>query len=167
MKDFIKTKIRESLMPSFNLPNKIQPTPEEYQNLKTLTWQDISIEPQENNEYMFNIDIGFRNPELNKFVKSIVFSIQMINDMFYHPHLFLSDEIQGIRIAPKLIKAFIMDFGHIYVTKARTHNPDFTKMIQGMRNDPDFESYENEKKSILIIKKGNPDRDNLLKKFNS
>lgn len=154
-------------MPSFALPNKLQPTPEEYQMLKSLTWQDILVEPQENDEQMFRIDIGFRNGELNKFAESIVFSIQMISDMFYHPHLFLADEIQGMRIAPKLMKAFIMDFGHIYVTKARTHNPDFTKMIQGMRNDPDFESFDNVKKSILIIKKGNPDKDVLIKKFMS
>ena len=34
MKEYIKSKIRESLIPSFDLPNKIKPSSEEYQMLK-------------------------------------------------------------------------------------------------------------------------------------
>jgi hypothetical protein len=167
MKDFIKNKLHEAITaPSFDLPNNIQPTPEELNKLKSLTWRDISVEPRENDgSPMFYIDVAFRDPELNNLTKSIVFSIQMIKDMYYHPHLFLADKIQGVGIAPKLLKVFIMDFGHIYVSKARTLNPNFTKMVQGLTNDPDFESF-GDSRATLVIKKGNPDRDGLIKIIN-
>lgn len=167
MKDFIRQRIREGVnMPSFALPENIQPTPEELQGLRSLTWQDIAVEPRENDgSPMFYIDITFRNPELNKFTPAIVFSIQMIKDMYYHPHLFISDKLQGIGIAPKLFKAFIMDFGHLYVTKARTLNQNVGKVIQLLVNDPDFESLS-DGRATLIIKKGNPDRNELIKIIN-
>ena len=163
MKDFIRQKIREAVnMPSFDLPTQVEPTPEEIQALRGLTWRDISVEPKENDgSPMFYIDVAFRNPELNKFSSSIKFSIQQIQDMYYHPHLFLADRLQGMGLAPKLLKAFIMDFGHLYVTKARTLNQNFTKMIQGLGTDPDIESFS-DNKAILLIKNGNPDRNELI-----
>lgn len=164
MKEFIKIKLRESInTPSFNLPNNIEPTPEELNLLKNITWNNISLEPKENDgSNMFYIDVNFSNKNLNKFADSIVFSIQMINQKYYHPHLFLGNKIQGIGIAPKLFKSFIMDFGHIYATKARTLNQNATKMIDGLTKDSDFESFS-DNKATIIIKKGNPDRDELIK----
>lgn len=169
MKNFIREKIREAVnMPSFDLPTKVDLTPEEIQAFKSLNWNDISVEPKENDgSHMFYIDVAFRNPELNKFASSIKLSIQMIKNtsdeyMYYHPHLFLADNLQGMGLAPKLLKAFIMDFGHLYVTKARTLNQNFTKMFQGLSTDPDFESVSDDK-ATLIMKKGNPDRNELIK----
>lgn len=171
MKDFIRQKLRESMdvtIPTYDMPEKIQATPEEYQALKSLTWQDIGLEPKENSgSPIFHIDITFRNPELNKFASSIVFSIQMLPDRkdnykYYHPHMFISDELQGIGIGSKILKAFVMDFGHIYVSKARTHNPNFTKMVLGLGNDPDMELLRNNR-AILVLKNGNPDKEDLSK----
>jgi len=164
MKKFIKDKIREAVsMPSFDLPQNTQPTPEDLQMLKNITWHDIILDVKKDDGVStFYFDVKFKNPELNKFSDSIVFSIQQIKGTYFHPHLFLSDKLQGMGVAPKLMKAFIMDFGHIYVTKARTLNPNFTKMIQGLANDPELESYSDDKATV-VMKKGNPDRDELLK----
>lgn len=167
MKKFIKNKLRESInTPSFELPSNLEPTPNELNMLKDITWRDIIIEPRENDgSPMFYIDVTFKNQELNKFSKSIVFSIQLIKQMYYHPHLFLSNKLQGISIGPKLFKAFIMDFGHLYATKARTLNQNASKMIENLTTDPDFESFSDDKATI-IIKKDNPIKNKLIKIIN-
>lgn len=167
MKEYIKKRLREGVnMPSFNLPEELEPTPEEFQLLKTLTWRDIMVEPKENDgSAMFYLDVLFRNSELNKFSPSIVFSIQQINEIYYHPHLFIANKLQGIGIGPKLLKAFIMDFGHIYTTKARTLNQNASKMIQGFSNDPDVD-FNSNGDITLVIKIDNPDKEELLQIFN-
>ena len=62
MKKFIKNKLRESInTPSFELPSNLEPTPNDLNMLKNITWRDIIIEPRENDgSPMFYIDVTFK-----------------------------------------------------------------------------------------------------------
>lgn len=164
MKDFIKTRLNEMLGSSAKLPGKINVDESVLNALKNLTWNDIKIDADgDDGHSKIDMDVIFNNPNLNYVSEGIVFYIQLIKEQFYHPHLFLTQSIQGIRLGPKILKSFIMEFGHIYVTEARIVNPDALKMVSSLFSDPDLEVVKG-KLGIMVIKKGNPDT-KALKKF--
>lgn len=164
MKKFIKSKLHEAFGSSATLPENIEVDEKTLILLKNMSWNNINIEPAgDDGHSKINMDVIFNDPQLQFVSNGIVFTIQLISDTYYHPHLFIAKSIQGIGLGAKIFKAFIMEFGHIYVTEARTLNKDAFKMINKLVNDPDFETIKSDL-GVMIIKKGNPDTD-ALKNF--
>lgn len=164
MKKFIKHKLIEALaVPSFKLPQKVNVNDNLLNILKTITWRDIIVENIGDDGistlYMY---IGFKNHELNSISEGIVFTIQLLHDTYYQPHLFITSTLQSIGLGPKILKAFIMEYGHIYAGKGRTLNQDANKMLSKLATDGDLESY-NSNHGLLILKKGVSNRNNLMK----
>lgn len=159
-------KINESFGSTSKLPQKVDINPDVLNILKSLTWKDIQLESGgDDGHSKIDMSIQFSNPSLNDVTNGIVFYIQLIKNNFYHPHLFMSQSLQGIGLGAKLLKAFIMDFGHIYVTDARIVNDDFKKMVNKLLTDPDFEVAKG-KLGLMVIKKGNPDAKKLIRYVN-
>lgn len=163
MKSFIKKRLLEALnLPSTNLSKPIEVSQDELSILKEIQWSDIMIgENGDDGKATLYMSVTFKNDMLNNVSNGINFSIQLLHDTYYQPHMFLSPSIQGIGLSPKILKAFIMEFGHIYAGKGRTINQDANKMLAKLTNDPDMESF-NDDLGLLILKKGNPDKVSLL-----
>lgn len=164
MRDFIRKRLRERIdIPSFKLPQNVPLTEEDVNKIKTLTWSEIMLDDNENSGGLIYIDVTFADPILNKLSDAIVFSIQLIKGEYYHPHLLLAQNIQGLGIGPKILKAFVMDFGHIYASKGRTQNPRDVGVVMGkLGDDPEMERFDGHTGTV-IISKNNPDRDAILK----
>lgn len=163
MKNFIKYKLSEALaIPSFKLPKNVNIGEDTLNRLKGLNWNDINIEnvgdDGVNTLYM---NVKFKDNELNAISEGIVFTIQLIQETYYQPHLFMGPLLQGRGLGPKILKAFIMVYGHVYAGKGRTLNQDANKMLGKLTTDSDLEAYS-DSHGLLILKKGLPDRDTLL-----
>jgi hypothetical protein len=167
MKNFIRKKLIEALnMPTGHLPKTISITADELSILKAVTWKDVVINEKDNDGHSkLFMEVTFTNHALNNVSSAIDFTIELRHDTYYQPHMFLSPSIQGISLGPKILKAFIMDFGHIYAGKGRTLNDDANKMLSKLTNDPELESFSDDI-GLLVMKKGNPDKDTLLKIIN-
>lgn len=164
MKKFIKQKLTEIIaIPSFKLPKNIELSDYTLTIVKNLAWSDIIVNNTgDDGVSTLYMNVIFKKSELNIISKSIVFTIQLLHNTYYQPHLFLSSKLQGIGLGSKILKAFIMQFGHIYAGKGRTVNPDANKMLYKLINDNDLDIMQDEK-GLLILKKGNPDKDKLAK----
>lgn len=164
MKSFIRKKLTEALnLPSMKALKPIEVSEEELALLKSISWSDIVIsEAGDDGHSTLYMGVGFTNKDLNNVSSGINFSIQLLHDTYYQPHMFLSPSLQGIGLGAKILKAFVMGFGHIYAGKGRTLNDDANKMLGKLVNDPDFESFSDDL-GLLVMKKGNPNRDTLIK----
>jgi hypothetical protein len=155
--------VREKLNESLSLPQNSNISQEELSHLKTINWSDIIIdEAGDDGNNTLYMKVIFKDNNLNRLSDGIKLSIQLLHDTYYQPHMFLAPSLQGIGLGPKILKCFIMEFGHIYAGNGRTLNQDANKMLSKLTNDPDLESFRDEI-GLLIMKKGNPNRDTLLK----
>jgi len=164
MKPFIIKKLLEAFnLPSTKVSKPIGVSETELALLKNITWQNIGIsENGDDGQSTLYMGVNFTPDTLNNVSNGINFTIQLLHDTYYQPHMFLSPSLQGIGLGSKILKAFIMDFGHIYAGKGRTLNDDANKMLGKLVNDPDLEVF-NDDLGLLVMKKGNPDRDTLMK----
>jgi hypothetical protein len=164
MKSFIRKKLQEGLgVPSFSLPKPISVDDNTMALVKTITWSDIKINNTGDNGHdTLYFSIAFKNDTLNQLNEGINFTIQLLYDTYYQPHMFITPTLQGIGLTPKIFKSFIMEYGHIYAGNGRTLNQDASKVLSKLENDPDFESFRGEN-GLLIMKKGNLDKEKLLK----
>jgi len=162
MKQFIRKKLLEALdLPSMKVQKPIDISDEELARLRGLTWNGIVInENGDDGRSTLYMVVNFTDKALNNVSAGINFSIQLLHDTYYQPHMFLSPSLQGIGLGPKILKAFVMEYGHIYAGKGRTLNQDANKMLNKLVNDPDMETYSDDI-GLLIMKKGNPNRDTL------
>lgn len=167
MKKFIKKKLLEAFnLPSMKIAKPIDISDVELGLLKSIKWNDLIInEKSDDGNNTLYMDISFKNKTLNNLSSGINLNIQLLHDAYYQPHMFLSPSLQGIGLGPKILKAFIMEFGHIYAGKGRTLNQDANKMLAKLTNDPNLESFSDDI-GLLVIKKGNPNINNLLKIIN-
>lgn len=164
MKDFIKKILKEALtIPSFDLPKKINVDEDLLTKLKTLTWMDMSIDNTgDNGNDTLYFKISFKDETIDFINDGIKFTIQLLFDTYYQPHMFMTESLQGKGLGPKILKSFIMDYGHLYAGNGRTVNENAKKMLYSLKNDSDFEFIVGER-GVLILKKDNPDRDSLIK----
>jgi hypothetical protein len=90
----------------------------------------------------------------------------MINDELYHPHIHIAKNLQGQGIGFKVLLKFIHEFGHMYVTEARTLNKEeIPKIMSKLKGDASIETYKTKSGGVLFILKTNPDKDNLISKY--
>jgi hypothetical protein len=164
MKDLIKSLLKEALaMPTFDLPQNIKTNELLLSKIKNLTWKDISIDNtgDNGNDTLF-FNIVFNDESIQSINEGIKFTIQLLFDTYYQPHMFLTESLQGKGLGPKILKSFIMDYGHLYAGNGRTVNDNANKILFSLKNDSDLEFISGEK-GILIMRKNNPDRETLFK----
>lgn len=164
MRKLIKALLKEALaMPNFDLPQKINTDENLLNKLNSLTWNDISIDNtgDNGNDTLF-FTINFTDESLNVINDGIKFTIQLLFDTYYQPHMFMTESLQGKGLGPKILKSFIMDYGHLYAGNGRTVNQNAKKMLYKIKNDSDLDFIEG-KNGILIMTKNNPNRETLLK----
>lgn len=167
MKNFIKKRLNEALnVPSSRMPKNIPVNDQELTILKTLQWSDIIVNDiGDDGASTLYMSISFKNNGLNHLSEGIVFTIQLLHDTYYQPHMFIAPALQGIGLGPKILKAFIMEFGHIYAGKGRTLNQDANKMLGKLTTDGDLESYSDDL-GLLVLKKGITNKETLLRIIN-
>jgi len=164
MQKFIRNRLLEALaIPSFNLPKKVDVNLDLIHRLTSLTWADLIIDNNgDDGVSTLYMNVRFKDDNLNSISDGIVFTIQLIQDTYYQPHLFMTPKLQGIGLGPKILKAFIMEYGHIYAGTGRTLNQDANKMLGKLTKDGDLESFS-DNYGVLILKKGIPNKDELLR----
>ncbi len=162
MKNFIKSKIHEALeIPSFRLPKIVDVTPEEINAIKSVNWNNLSIEDLGGSGNIAYLAINF--PFETEASKGIIIDIQVIKDTVYQIHIHMSENLRGLGLGYKIYKALINDLGHLYSGKGRRMNPHVTKIWDKLKKDPDFECISNQNGDLCMIK-NNSDQD-ILKNF--
>ena len=153
-------------MPSSKMPKNIDVTEKDAALLKSLSWNDIKNEVDgDDGHSTLNMLVVFSNSDLNHISQGINFTIQLLHDTYYQPHMFMTPNLQNMGLTPKIFKSFIMDYGHIYIGKGRTVNSYAQSMVAKLSKDPDFESYSDDI-GILVMKKGNEDKNKLMQIIN-
>jgi hypothetical protein len=153
-------------MPSTKLPKNIMVNQDDIKILTGLSWNNIKneVDGDDGRSTLYMV-VVFDDEKLNYISEGINFTIQLLQDTYYQPHMFIASSLQNVGLGPKILKSFIMDYGHIYVGEGRTVNTHAQSMINKLANDPDFESYSDDI-GIIIMKKGNEDREKLINIIN-
>lgn len=166
MKKFIKKLLNEMLDDkSFELPKHIDIDSDLLTKISNITLNDFEIveNGDDGNNKMY-LMIKFNDPSLEIVSNSIQFYIQIINDFIYHPHIFLNENLENKKIGSKILKKFIYEFGHAYLSKGRTLNPKLFGMFNHFcQTDSNFECIQSDK-GVLITLVDNPIK-NQLKGF--
>lgn len=144
-------------IPKLRLPQKPINT-----NYKDIDWQEIEIIDNGNTGNIIHLNIVINNI----IEPGIVLDIQLINNLFYQPHISVHKSIQRQNIAYKVYKKFLYEFGHLYSSKGRRMNHIINKLYDKLKNDNNFSIYKNNNNDILIILNTNPDKNILLNTFN-
>lgn len=150
---------------SITLPNIRIPNEDTYGDYKSVSYNQIElIELGDDGGNIVNLGVKFPNEdEVND---GVAFDIQMINDELYHPHMHIAKKLQGQGIGFKVLLKFIHEFGHMYVTEARTLNKEeIPKIMSKLKTDSSIETYKTKSGGILFILKTNPYKDHLISKY--
>ena len=164
MKTFIKKLLKEMLdNKSFALPKHIDVDSELLTKISTITLNDFEIlENGDNGSDKMYLRIEFNDPSLQVVSDSIQFYVQIINDFVYHPHIFLNENLESKKLGSKILKKFIYDFGHAYLSKGRTLNPKLFGMFRRFcETDSNLECIESDK-GILVTLVDNPIKNQLI-----
>lgn len=164
MKTFIKKLLKEMLDDkSFGLPKHIDVNSELLTKISTITLNDFEIlENGDNGSNKMYLRIEFNDPSLEVVSDSIEFYVQIINDFIYHPHIFLNENLENKKLGSKILKKFIYEFGHAYLSKGRTINPKLFGMFKHFcETDSNLECIESDK-GVLVTLVDNPIKDQLI-----
>jgi hypothetical protein len=163
MKSYIKQKLRESLsIPIAKLPKNIKINEQDIPLIKSISPNDIILNESENIGDITYMDISFTNRKLNKISKGINFYIQVIKGTWFHPHLFIAENLQSMGLGYKILYNFLSEFGHFYVGMGRVLNDSVYKILDKIKKDKNFDYYEGEYGMLFTIK-NNPDIKKLVR----
>ena len=164
MKTFIKKLLKEMLDDkSFELPKHIDIDSELLTKISTIGLNDFEIleNGDDGNDKMY-LKIKFNDPSLEILSDSIQFYVQIIKDFIYHPHIFLNKNLENKKIGSKILKKFIYEFGHAYLSKGRTINPNLFGMFNNFcKTDSKLECIESSK-GVLVTLIDNPIKNQLI-----
>lgn len=151
----------------FALPKHIDVNYGLLTKISTITLNDFEIlENGDNGSDKMYLRIEFNDPSLEVLSDSIQFYVQIINDFIYHPHIFLNKNLESKKLGSKILKKFIYDFGHAYLSKGRTLNPKLFGMFKHFcETDSNLECIESDK-GILVTLVDNPIKNQLIKFMN-
>jgi len=164
MKIFIKQLLKEMLdSKSFGLPKHIDIDSELSTKIPSITLNDFEIlENGDDGNNKIYLKIKFNDPSLEVLSDSIEFYAQIIKDFIYHPHIFLNENLQDMGLGSKILKKFIYEFGHAYLSKGRTINPKLFGMFKHFCNtDSKLECIESSK-GLLVTLVDNPIKNQLI-----
>lgn len=155
-------KIQESpiVLPNIRIPNE-----DKNGDYRNINYNNIElIELGDDGGSIINLGVKFPNEQ--SINDGVAFDVQIINDELYHPHIHISKNLQGQGIGFKVMEKFIHEFGHMYITEARTLNKDqMPKIINKLENSNYIETYKTKSGGKLFILKNNPDKEYLISKY--
>jgi len=163
--DFIKNRFR-TLLEGFNMPNlrlvkPVEISDEEREAIKNVQSEDLVISDVGNDGHSIvhmKIDFPFDTDASD----GIVVDIQLIQESIYQIHISLSKSLQDMGLGTKIYKALINDLGHLYSGKGRRMNPIVDKIWGKLDGEGGIECINTEKGN-MCMKKGHPNRDDLIK----
>lgn len=146
-----------------SLPSNVDLSDEQKQQIKTLSTSDIDFK-QLGEESPIELEVIIANqPELSSGIK---FYIQVTSNDLFQVHISITPELQGLGLGTKIYESFIKIYGHIYSGKGRRfNNKEIPAIYNKLKNVSDIECYENNL-GILCVYSGNPDKEELISKFN-
>jgi len=148
-------------VPKLRLPNENI----KYSDYTNVDFNDIELIDLGNDGNNI-IHLGVKFPNDQKVNDGIAFDIQMIFGELYHPHLHIAEILKHQGIGFKVVKKFIYDFGHMYVTEARTLNKkEIPVIINKLNSDSNIEHYKTNSAGDLFILSSNPDKDYLFDRY--
>ena len=166
VENILRQKLNEIGMPSLRMPVNIELSDEELNSLKQISWENISVSNGgDDGHSIIHLDIRIPNVIQTDVSKGIIVDIQLIKDTLYQVHINLCRGLQRLGLAPKIYKAIIMEYGHLYSGIGRRQNPAVSHIWDILRADGDVKCYDNEL-GTLCISKDNPKAEELLKFFN-
>lgn len=155
----------ESLTPGLRIPDQIQLTEVELDNIKSIKWEDLDWEDfgNDGNSIVWLRPIAPFNENINK---GIIVDIQLISDTFYQIHISLAESLRGIGLGTKIYRSLIDWAGHLYSGKGRRHNPIINNVWNNLK-DYDGITCETSDIGDICISNKNPSKDQLLNLFKS
>lgn len=100
------------------LPKPLGLSASELQDLRAIQWQEIQFTELEPVNNFIQLEVQILNrPELTL---GISLWIQLVDDTFYQPHIYLTQELQALGITYKIFRSLLEEFGHIYMSRGRT-----------------------------------------------
>jgi hypothetical protein len=134
------------------------------EKLRKLNINDIDIIDLGGIDNIANLKILINNDE--ELSKGISFNIQIIKDIFYQPHISLTDSLKGYGLVEKIYTKFIMEFGNLYSGKGRRLNPIMDNIWVKFNNNNKFTCLSNDVANVCIYKH-NESHDELVAIFNN
>lgn len=180
MKEFIRNRVRESLKyshvigdaskdkyelseydsPMLSLTKDIDVSEEDKQQIKTLSYKDIILDPQNESS---PVKIKVSLPMDKDFSPGIALDIQLVGDIFYQIHIALAESLRGLGLGYKIYKAMIMGFGHVYSGKGRRQNKsEVPRIWTKLNNEPGMTCVSNDIADMCVAD-NTPNKDELLK----
>lgn len=148
-------------IPKLRIPNQNI----EFKDYKNIDYNDIIIKELGDDGNLI-LHMGIILPNDNAVNNGITFDIQLIKDELYHPHLEIARVLQKQGLGYKILLKFIKEFGHIYVTEARTLNKkEIPTIINKLKNESFIEHYKTNIGGELFVLNTNPDKNYLLDKY--
>jgi hypothetical protein len=162
MKNFIRKQLRENLrIPSEY--NKVL-SDSDKDLIKHIPYNEIELnQVDDNGKDIINLSIGLKDVNVDD---SIVLDIQLIKDELYLIlNLLIDYKLQNLGLGYKIIKQFIEEFGHGYFSNDKIVNDvQIPRIIVKLKSESDFVENDN---GIIIIKKNNQNKEELINIFNS
>jgi len=163
MKRLIQQLLKEYTLPQLRMPKNITPNEHQKAILARLTPSDIEL-IDKGNDGQSIVHMGVRIKDAPELEPGIIMDIQIIKDIFYHPHFAVSENMRGYGISEKMFIAFVKEFGNIYVSKGRMMNPNVTKILKKVGADSEIEYVENDM-GVLLVGRNAGNREELLSAF--
>ena len=163
MKEFIKQKLRENLtIPSMALYKNIE-VPNEIRNeIKSINWSDIQLEPQGE---VSPVTIKVTLPTSIDVSEGIALDIELVAGDFYQIHLSIAEGLRGLGLGYKIHQAVIHNFGHIYSGKGRIHNQnEIPRIWDKLANESDISCKKSDIATICVSSHAE-NKDELLNNF--
>jgi hypothetical protein len=131
------------------LPKPLGLGPSELQNLRTIQWQEIKFTELDTVNNFIPIEVQIQSkPELTL---GISLWIQLVEDTFYQPHIYLTQELQGLGITYKIFRALLEEFGHIYMSRGRTlERGAMDAIIQKLAHDRSIALFGRRRDQLLV-----------------
>jgi hypothetical protein len=167
---YIKNIIKKIINENINLlsylpqPKQIIIDNDKKEILRKTTINDIEIIDLGGTDSIANLKILIKNDE--EISKGISFNIQIIKDMFYQPHISLTDSLKGYGLVEKIYTKFIMEFGNLYSGKGRRLNPIMDNIWDKFSKNNNFTCLSNNIANICVFK-GSENHDELINIFNN
>lgn len=148
-------------IPKLRIPNQDVP----YKDYKNISYKDIVIDELGDDGNLI-LHMGIILPTDTSVNTGIALDIQLIKEELYHPHLEIARILQGQGLGYKILLKFIEEFGHIYVTEARTLNKkEIPAIIKKLKSEGFIEHYKTNIGGELFILNSNPNKNYLIDKY--
>ena len=167
MRSYVQTyNVWESnqFFPEIRLPNSIDLTRQELNQIKNVKWENLNWEDAGNDGNKI-VWLELTEPFNDNIKSGIKVDIQLIGDSIYQIHINLADSLQNIGLGSKIYRSIVDWAGHLYSGKGRRHNPVVNNIWKNLKEMKGVTCISSKLGDICISNK-NPDKDVLENIFN-